>query len=76
LGGDWPRSFAAELKSITGTSWQVTLSDEPGEPSLLDQEKMAEERVRAEVLDDPNVRAVLDTFPDSELESFGANKGP
>jgi DNA polymerase-3 subunit gamma/tau len=64
------------LKSITGTSWQVTLSDEPGEPSLLDQEKMAEERVRAEVLDDPNVRAVLDTFPDSELESFGTNKGP
>ncbi len=76
LGGDWPRSFAAELKSITGTSWQVTLSDEPGEPSLLDQEKMAEERVRAEVLDDPNVRAVLDIFPDSELESFGTTKGP
>ena len=76
LGGDWPRTLAAELKSITGTSWQVTLSDEPGEPSLLDQEKMAEERVRAEVLDDPNVRAVMDTFPDSELESFGTNKGP
>jgi hypothetical protein len=22
------------------------------------------------VLDDPNVRAVMDTFPDAELESF------
>jgi DNA polymerase-3 subunit gamma/tau len=75
LGGDWPRSLAAELKSVTGASWQVTLSDEAGEPSLLDQEKMAEERVRAEVLADPNVRAVMDSFPDSELESFGTTRG-
>ena len=33
---------------------------------------MAEERVRADVLVDPNVRAVMDAFPDSELESFSA----
>ena len=58
-----------QLKSLTGTSWQVSLSDEAGEPSLLDQEKMAEERVRADVLADPNIRAVMDAFPDSELES-------
>jgi DNA polymerase III subunit gamma/tau len=69
VGGDWPRELAAILKSLTGTAWQVSLSDEAGEPSLLDQEKMAEERVRAEVLDDPNVRAVMDAFPDAELES-------
>ena len=50
--------------------WQVSLSDDAGEPSLLDQEKMAEERVRADVLADPNVRAVMDAFPDAELESF------
>jgi len=70
LGGDWPRELAATLKSLTGTSWNVTLSDEAGEPSLLDQEKMAEERVRAQVLADPNVRAVMDAFPDAELESY------
>jgi DNA polymerase-3 subunit gamma/tau len=70
LGGDWPRELAAALKSLTGASWQVSLSDEAGEPSLLDQEKMAEERVRADVLADPNVRAVMDAFPDAELESF------
>jgi DNA polymerase-3 subunit gamma/tau len=58
------------LKRATGASWQVSLSDEAGEPSLLDQEKIAEERVRADVLADPNVRAVMDAFPDSELESF------
>jgi DNA polymerase III subunit gamma/tau len=75
LGQDWPRALAAELKSATGSSWQVTLSDEAGEPSLLDQERMAEERVRSDVLADPNVRAVMDNFPDSELESFGTTRG-
>jgi DNA polymerase-3 subunit gamma/tau len=70
LGGDWPRDLAATLKSLTGSAWQVSLSDEAGEPSLLDQEKMAEERVRADVLADPNVRAVMEAFPDAELESY------
>jgi DNA polymerase-3 subunit gamma/tau len=75
LGGDWPRSLANELKAVTGTVWQVSLSDEPGEPSLFDQEKIAEERVRANVLADPNVRAVIEAFPDAELESFDGTRG-
>jgi DNA polymerase-3 subunit gamma/tau len=70
LGPDWPRDLAQALKGATGAAWQVSLSDESGEPPLLDQEKMAEERVRADVLADPNVRAVTDAFPDAELESF------
>jgi DNA polymerase-3 subunit gamma/tau len=75
LGGDWPRELAAILKSLTGASWQVALSDEAGEPSLLDREKMAEERVRADVLADPNVRAVMEAFPDAELESYPTKGG-
>ena len=70
LGGDWPRQLASDLKALTGTNWQVSLSDEAGEPSLLDQEKIAEQRVRAEVLADPNVQAVMDAFPEAELETF------
>ena len=75
LGADWSRDLALALKSATGATWQVSLSDDPGEPSLLDQEKIAEERVRADVLADPNVRAVMDAFPGSELESFTTRGG-
>ena len=70
LGADWPRELATALKSLTGTAWQVTLSDDAGAPSLLDQEKMAAEKIRAEVLSDPLVQAVTAAFPDAELESF------
>src|SRR4051794_21884579 len=76
VGGDWPRLLANELKGVTGAVWQVSLSDEPGEPSLFDQEKIAQERVRADVLADPNVRAVMDVFPDAQLESFEGTRGP
>jgi DNA polymerase-3 subunit gamma/tau len=75
LGGDWPRDLAAALKDATGGNWQVSLSDETGEPSLLDQEKIAEERVRSEVLADPAVRAAFEAFPDATLESFASTKG-
>ena len=75
LGADWSRELATALKSVTGTVWQVSLSDESGQPSLLDQEKIAEERVKADVLADPNVRAVMDAFPDAELESFSTRGG-
>ena len=36
---------------------------------------MAEEKVRADVLGEPMVRAVLEVFPDAELENYGATKG-
>jgi DNA polymerase-3 subunit gamma/tau len=75
LGGDWPREVATALKEATGKTWRVSLSDEVGEPSLLDQEKMAEERVRSEVLADPAVRAAFEAFPDATLESFASTKG-
>ena len=69
LGADWPRELTSVLKTITGESWSIVISDELAEPSLLEQEKMAEEQVRSEVLQDPAVRAVLDAFPEAELES-------
>jgi DNA polymerase-3 subunit gamma/tau len=70
LGPDFGRELAAAAKTATGISWTVTFSDEGGEPSLREKEAMAEERVRSEVLSDPNVQAVLEAFPEAALESF------
>jgi DNA polymerase-3 subunit gamma/tau len=75
LGSDWPRELSATLKGITGGTWTVSIADEEAQPSLLEQEKMAEEQVRAEVLQDPAVAAAMDAFPDAELESYSLNKG-
>jgi len=75
LGTDWPREVAAVLKALTRVNWTVTIADEGAGPSLLEQERMAEEQVRAEVLQDPGVKAALDAFPEAELESYSLTKG-
>ena len=75
LGATWARDLAAAMKSVTGTVWAVSFTDAGGEPSLQQQDKIAEDQVRAAVLDEPNVRALLDAFPDASLESIQSAKG-
>ncbi len=72
LGPDFPRELAAAAKQATGQTWQVRLTDEGGLPSLQQQEAMAEERMRAAVLEEPNVKALLEEFPDATLETIDA----
>ncbi|HEU4877407.1 MAG TPA: DNA polymerase III subunit gamma/tau [Sphingomicrobium sp.] len=69
LGADFTRDLAMVAKEVTGVAWQIRLTDEGGAPSLQQQEVMAEERVRAEVMDEPAVRALLDAFPDATYVS-------
>jgi DNA polymerase-3 subunit gamma/tau len=72
LGPDFPRELASAAKEATGQHWQVRLTDEGGTPSLQQQEVMAEERMRAAVLEEPNIKALLDEFPDATLEIIDA----
>ena len=69
LGPDFARDLAAAAKQATDRNWEIRLTDEGGEPSLHQQEAMAEERARAAILDEPSVRALLDAFPDATLET-------
>ena len=69
LGPDFPRELATALKSLTGATWTVTLADGEAEPSLKQQEDMAEERARAAVLAEPSVAAALAAFPNASLEA-------
>jgi DNA polymerase III subunit gamma/tau len=75
VGTDWPRELAGVLKELTGTSWVVSIAQEGASPSLLEQEKMAEEQLRSQVLAESAVRAAMDAFPDAELESYSITKG-
>ena len=69
LGAEFARELAAAARQATGQSWEVRLTDEGGSPSLQQQEVMAEERMRAAVLEEPIVRSLLEEFPDATLES-------
>ena len=70
LGAEFARELAAAAKLATGQSWEVRLTDEGGSPSLQQQEAMAEERMRAQVLEEPNIKALLEEFPDATLETI------
>jgi DNA polymerase-3 subunit gamma/tau len=70
LGSTFARELADDLKAVTGASWQVSLADGEAEPSLRQQEQLAEERARADILAEPPVAAVLSAFPGASLESI------
>ncbi|WP_118857137.1 DNA polymerase III subunit gamma/tau [Sphingomonas mesophila] len=70
LGPDFTVELARRLKAATGQPWTVNLTEDGGEPSLAQLETMAEERVRADLLSEPGPAALLDAFPDAQLESI------
>ncbi|WP_300974701.1 DNA polymerase III subunit gamma/tau [Sphingomonas sp. LHG3406-1] len=72
LGSGFARELADDLKAVLGERWEVALSDGEAEPSLQQQDRMAEERARAAILAEPNVAAVLARFPGATLENVTA----
>jgi DNA polymerase-3 subunit gamma/tau len=69
MGAQFAREVADDLKAVTGASWQVTLSDGEAAPSLRQQDQLAEEQARADILAEPAVAAVLAAYPGATLES-------
>ena len=61
------QEMATLLKEWTGQSWQIVESEQPGEPSLTEQEALAKEKRLAELSDDPRLKPVLDTFPGAQI---------
>jgi DNA polymerase-3 subunit gamma/tau len=70
LPGDFARDLGLALGALTGTRWQASLADAPGEPSLLEQEKDEADRQRAQVLASPVVKAAFEAFPEAELAGY------
>ena len=55
------------LQEWTGRRWLVTVSSEPGAPSLKEQEEAKARVVLMNVQSDPFVQRVLATFPGAEI---------
>jgi DNA polymerase-3 subunit gamma/tau len=66
-----PRSLAGDLqqklRDWTGVRWTVSISNEPGQPTLAELKKSAKAARIESVMQAPVVRAVLDRFPGSEI---------
>src|SRR3546814_2030248 len=68
MPAEFCRETAATLKSLTGMNWQVTTSDGPAEPSLLEQEQAADAEAKQAVMDTPIVKRSEEHT--SELQSL------
>jgi DNA polymerase-3 subunit gamma/tau len=66
-----PRSLAGDLqqrlRDWTGVRWTVSISNEPGQPTLAEQKRSAKAARIESVMQAPVVRAVLDRFPGAEI---------
>jgi len=66
-----PRSLAGDLqqklRDWTGARWTVSISNQPGQPTLAEQKRNAKAARIESVMQAPLVRAVLDRFPGAEI---------
>ena len=72
-----PADFAQRvmrcLQLWTGERWTVSLTDAPGQPTLLEADQATREVERQAVLVDPAVKKLMAAFPDAELIDFGVD---
>jgi DNA polymerase-3 subunit gamma/tau len=71
VGGGAHRSVAnrlsTKLSEWTGRKWVVVVSNEPGAPTLSQQEADLQAQRLAQAAENPVVKAVLDAFPGSKI---------
>jgi DNA polymerase-3 subunit gamma/tau len=64
------RDLGPVLKKLTGETWQVSIADAPGEPTLQEQEIAGKQREDEEVRNSPMVKAAFEAFPDAQLADY------
>jgi len=75
-----PRDFSARLAALleaeTGRRWTIALSQAEGEPTIDAVERAAEDGARADAVDHPLMRAILEIFPGARIEKMHAAPVP
>jgi DNA polymerase III subunit gamma/tau len=74
LGADFHRDLGAWLKGETGQVWRIADGEGPAEPTLKEQESTRENAARDAILASPNVRAIIEAFPEAELVGWTDNR--
>lgn len=73
-----PKDFAGNLGRIlgeaTGRRWTVALTAQQGQATLAEVEEQKKEARRRDVMADPMVKEVLETFPGAKLFKIGDPK--
>ena len=64
---DLANRLKQKLEEWTGARWAVTVSSEPGEPTLRNQHEAAARARRDEAREHPLVQAALGLFPGAEI---------
>lgn len=59
--------LAVKLKEWTGIHWIVSLSREPGDPTMVEAEAKAKEQQVSDARQDPDVAAILARFPGAKI---------
>ncbi|CAN5468425.1 DNA polymerase III subunit gamma/tau [soil metagenome] len=67
---DLIRDLTETLKRITGKAWRITMSDEPGAPTLKEDSEAAQQAETAAVLETPVVKAAFEAFPEAQFISI------
>ena len=63
------------LGEWTGRRWLVAYSDQPGQPTLAEEEARRQSALRNEVAGHPLVRAVIETFPGATIAAVRERAG-
>jgi len=64
---DLARRLASRLKDWTGRTWLIAANGQGGGETLIERDRREKDVARQAILDDPFVRAVMQTFPGAEL---------
>jgi len=64
---DLANQLGNKLNAWTGGRWMVSVSDQPGEPTLGEKRREQETEIRAQVEQHPLVRQVFQHFPSAEI---------
>jgi len=64
------QDLSQALKAITGNRWVVTVSAKEGDATLVQIDEQADQNLRADILEQPLVKNILEFFPDAQLKDI------